>query len=59
MWASLVQVPDSGAAGVERGGVGGVRGAIGALMVPVVVLLGFTVVVGALALRLFRWDDDA
>lgn len=30
---------------------------IGALLIPVAVLLGFTVVVGALALRLFRWDD--
>jgi len=35
-----------------------VRGqGVNALITPVAVLLGFTVVVGALAFRLFRWDD--
>src|SRR5215470_3933099 len=35
-----------------------VRGqGVNALIAPVAVLLGFTVVVGALAFRLFRWDD--
>ncbi len=36
-----------------------VRGqGVGALVVPVAILLGFTVVVGALAAFLFSWDDD-
>jgi ABC-2 type transport system permease protein len=36
-----------------------VRGqGVGALVVPVAVLLGFTVVVGAIAAALFSWDDD-
>jgi ABC-2 type transport system permease protein len=35
-----------------------VRGeGISALAVPVVVLLGFTVVLGAIAVKMFRWDD--
>jgi ABC-2 type transport system permease protein len=35
-----------------------VRGkGFGALIVPLSILLGFTIVVGALAARLFKWED--